>query len=207
MGKPYWLSLSIMQECNLLHPINVIQDAFLRWIMPIPFFLHHHCPSEARESLPFWPFLGERKVLPMDSWGCVCCFGCWEEFQSLPHSSQASRPASDTAALDRNVPRCIPFPWISSLLKHAHLPSRHANTIVRTVIKHSERDTYVEVEARRCFIFPIEQAVVLMTFWKCLSFVNLYIFIDLMCVLSSNICIVSIIYVILENPVDRGHHV
>lgn len=82
MGKHYWLSLSFMQECNLLHPIRVLQDTFLRLIMPIPFFSSSSLSKWWKRITSFRPFWGERKVLAMDSWGCVCCFGYWEEFQS-----------------------------------------------------------------------------------------------------------------------------
>lgn len=141
MGKHYWLSLSFMQECNLLHPISVLQDTFLRWILPIPFFSSSSASKQWKRITSFWPFWGERKVLAMDSWGCVCLF--W----LLRRISVSHTPLKHLALPQTQLPWTEmffdAFRSHESLpsLKHAHSPSRHMRTTARTVIKHSEPDT------------------------------------------------------------------
>lgn len=203
MGKHYWLSSSFMQECNLLHPISVLQDTFLRWILPIPFFSSSSASKQWKRITSFWPFWGERKVLAMDSWGCVCCFGYWEEFQSPTLLSSIS-PCLRHSCLGQkcssmhSVPMNLFPPWnmhirLQDTCARPRGPLSNTASLIRNVA----------AEARQCFLFPIQQAVVSMTLRKCLGFANLYIFIDLMCVSSSNICIVCIVHVILAPPVDR----
>lgn len=167
------------------------------------FFLHHQRPSNERESLPFGHFEGREKSLrwiPEDA--CVC-FGYWEEFQSptllssisprLRHSCLGQKCSSM-----HSVPMNLFPPWnmhirLQDTCARPRGPLSNTASLIRNVA----------AEARQCFLFPIQQAVVSMTLRKCLGFANLYIFIDLMCVSSSNICIVCIVHVILAPPVDR----